>query len=232
MFNKEMRNVVSKKDYANFAFQAVFYNEERSEYVATDARVMLIEHTDDVFESDSYFDPITGDVLDWSFVYPDYTHLVPETLDYFEPLDMSQGYKVYRPKGKGDVLISFNDNLFKKKQLETVLRFFGEESYESYVSEYYGRFLFKGEKKTAIVCFLNGAVFTSKTLDKGYFMTEEIRPYKLSKRKEMGQKYVFVLYTETEKGVEIKGVFSKKGDAEQVLIHSDRVFNLKKGIMY
>lgn len=127
MFNKYLSRAVSKDESRAF-ITYVYYDKEESSYVATDARLMLVEKTTDSYDSDVFLSPRTGIVEDVSLSFPDWEGVMPakEDLVEIEQRTFKMLTKNYKPS-KNNATVAIEGVPYDYNRTRTAVGFVGPD---------------------------------------------------------------------------------------------------------
>lgn len=88
MFNKNLATAVSK-DIDRYQLSFVNYDNEEKCYVATNGHILMVEYTDDQYDSDKFFSPRTGLEEHPYITFPNWKRIIPEDGEDISERDFS-----------------------------------------------------------------------------------------------------------------------------------------------
>ena len=215
MFSKYHKKAVEEKNGSKWSLKNVFYSSKNKEYVSCNGHILLIEKTDEEYENDTMFNPITGFPCDDQneagvFNYPNYRRVIPEN-----PEVTFKSYKIFKRKvnkktiAKDIISFCFSDKeiIFNKQYIDTAISFVSETGkYIVYADSDRGPVLFVSEGRKALVM----PIVPKQSLNEEYLEISSGAEYfpKVEKTK---AKEIFIAFN---KAGEIVGAYSSKKSAE------------------
>lgn len=92
MYNQNIKKAIDKKEKRE-NLKYVFYSQEYKEYVATNGFVMFIEKTEDIHNSDCFFNPLTDKIENCDYTFPNYTRILDDISNVTEYLGLFEMFQ-------------------------------------------------------------------------------------------------------------------------------------------
>lgn len=208
MFNKNLSKAVSTEK-TRLYLTKVYYDKEASSYVATDAHIILVEKTIDIYNTNKFFSPLTGLEDDCDFTFPQWQRIIPTdgdtiTCRTFKTFTRTVKFKYHANK----IAQITEDGFIDMKYLSIILDFIGPD----YVLTWEGgntafKFITTDGRKIACVMPLHNVEISDYTEN-----LEPVNGCKPLKATFTRAKYVYIAYEESG---EVRGVFNKESDAKK-----------------
>lgn len=208
MFNKNLSKAVST-DKTRLYLSKVYYDKKASSYVATDARIILVEKTTDSYDTDKFFSPLTGLEDNCDFTFPEWQRAIPAdgdtiTCRTFKTFTRTVKCGYYANK----IAQITNDGFVNVKYLSIVLDFIGPDYILTWEGELHAfKFITPDGQKIACVMPICNPILSDYTEN-----LEPVNGCKPLKATTARAKYVYIAY---EDSGEARAVFNKESDARK-----------------
>lgn len=208
MFNKNLSKAVSI-DRTRLYLTKVYYDKEASSYVATDARIILVEKTTDIYDTDKFLSPLTGLEEDCNFIFPQWQRVIPADGDTITSRTFNSYTRHVKSSYYANKIAKIADDGFvDMKYLSIILNFIGPD----YILTWEGgntafKFTTLDGQKTACVMPIHNLVLSNYTEN-----LEPLNGCKPLKAAKTRAKYVYIAYEESG---EVRAVFNKESDAKK-----------------
>lgn len=208
MFNKNLSKAVST-DRTRFYLSKVYYDKEASSYVATNARIILVEKTTDIYDTNKFFSPLTGLEENCDFTFPEWQRVIPVDGDTITCRTFKTFTRTVKSGYYANKIAQITDEGFvDMKYLSIILDFIGPD----YILTWEGgntafKFTTLDGQKTACIMPIHNPVLSDYTEN-----LEPVNGCKPLKATTARAKYVYIAYEESG---EVRAVFNKESDARK-----------------
>lgn len=149
MFNKLLSKVVSKDriNYLNF----IKYDKEEQCYVASNGHVLMVEHTDDKFDTDKLFNPKTRLEEHTDMIFPKWKEIIPEDGEDISEREFTVFVRKEKPmKNEVKKVVKIKNLFFNFEYVYYILKFVGND-FSLIKNGHLLKFKSKDNKKVALI---------------------------------------------------------------------------------